>query len=135
MGWANELHNSWENLSAEDLHVYSLDDLWLLWGNLQTAFPMWRKGQCLFNALDKVRPDLASKLTVELDPFYSDDNINALCDWLHENWIERQPVYLSAYERDVLTHALTVAYNDGRISANDEWDINEKLYALDYERR
>lgn len=84
---------SWKESVREDYlyggkpEVDDYEDFWLYCGNLQTAFPEWRKGQTLFNALENVRPDLSVKVrTTDLDPFYRDDRIPAFTDWLYANW-------------------------------------------------
>ena len=43
-----------------------------------------RSGQCYFNVLQDLRPDLAKQIrgNAQLDPFYYDDNTDAFIDWL-----------------------------------------------------
>ena len=46
-----------------------------------------RLGQFIMNELYKVRPDLHEAVTgTNSDPFYQDSRIQALWDWLIENW-------------------------------------------------
>ena len=43
----------------------------------------YRDGQCLFNALYLVKPNLADEIRGSpMDPFYQDNRINLLLDWL-----------------------------------------------------
>lgn len=54
---------------------------------LQDENPTWRRGQCAFNALNRLRPELADKVrTTNADPFYRDDRVDAFWDWLVQ-WI------------------------------------------------
>jgi len=47
------------------------------------TFPMWRKGQSLFNALCVLYPDIADEIRgTSLDPFHRDDKIQECIDWL-----------------------------------------------------
>lgn len=44
----------------------------------------WRQGQAAFNALYKIRPDLADSIRghFQLDPFHRDERLPAFFDWL-----------------------------------------------------
>lgn len=50
--------------------------------------PEWRMGQTYFNVLDAIRPDLAEGLrsTINLDPFYRDENIGEFLAYVCEHW-------------------------------------------------
>lgn len=136
MNWAKDLHDNWIDMDGNSLEVHSLDDFWVLCGNLQTAFPSWRRGQVMFNALDKVRPDLVTKIVAtDLDPFNDDRRVRDFTDWLHENWIERQPVLLTEKERDALCSAINIAQNEGYslLSQNETYDLVERLWDAEYE--
>jgi hypothetical protein len=81
-----------------DHQVESYDDFWVYCGNLQSAFREWRKGQTLFNALQRVRPDLAAKVrTSSLDTFYRDDRIPAFTNWLYEHWNDPQDAFTNCF--------------------------------------
>ena len=47
----------------------------------------WRNGQCAFNLLVRVRPDLSEMIRGSLmDPFYRDDRLIDFYDYLSRNW-------------------------------------------------
>ncbi len=47
--------------------------------------PHLRRGQCYYNALYTLRPDLANEICgTKLDPFYVDERIPAFLEWLME---------------------------------------------------
>lgn len=51
------------------------------------AVPEWRAGQCAFNSLWKVRPDLAELVScTSRDPFYNDGRLVEFYAWLERNW-------------------------------------------------
>lgn len=53
----------------------------------RTLYPEWREGQTYFNVLHRQRPELAEKLrTTSLDPFYRDERVEAVQEWLQDNW-------------------------------------------------
>lgn len=67
--------------------VPTVEDFMVYVGKLRTDWPEWRAGQCWYNGLDHVRPDLAERVIgSELDPFHNDKNIYALRAWLRLNW-------------------------------------------------
>lgn len=51
-----------------------------------------RQGQCYFNMLHEVRPDLANQIrgNVELDPFYVDARIGNFLAWVCNNWDNKE---------------------------------------------
>ena len=52
-----------------------------------TDQPTLRRGQAFFNALRRLRPDLAEQLrTSGSDPFYNDAQIPMATAWLRERW-------------------------------------------------
>ena len=54
---------------------------------LRAGNPDWRQGQTYFNALHRVRPDLAEKVRgSELDPFHSDDRIPGFLTFVSNRW-------------------------------------------------
>jgi len=49
------------------------------------AYPRWRKGQALFNAIYYVDPEIANKIRgSDIDPFHIDDNIEPCMKFLEE---------------------------------------------------
>jgi hypothetical protein len=68
--------------------VESVDEFFGYARLLNEAFPEWRSGQSMFNALRRVRPDLSEQIrgNTELDPFYVDARIPAFRGWLWAAW-------------------------------------------------
>lgn len=53
----------------------------------RNANPDWRLGQTMYNVLAEMRPDLANQVNgADLDPFHRDSVIEALREWLADNW-------------------------------------------------
>lgn len=55
------------------------------------SYPTWRPGQCLFNHLYYVRPDLADQIrATDKDPFFSDTKHDSryvkAAEFIRENW-------------------------------------------------
>lgn len=61
---------------------------------LHDVHPGWRRGQALYNALCRARPDLADRITYKpaLDPFYRDDVLPACLQFVREEWWRNDPV-------------------------------------------
>jgi hypothetical protein len=56
-----------------------------LWQRYDLTYPEWRTGQSLFNAIESLRPDLASQIRgTTSDPFYSNKSISTCLVWLAE---------------------------------------------------
>lgn len=58
---------------------------------LHSVRPDWRRGQALYSALCRARPDLADRITYKsgLDPFYRDDALPACMKFVREEWWSR----------------------------------------------
>jgi len=55
----------------------------------RAAYPSWREGQAVFNALHSLHPELADEIrTTELDPFYQDARLPELYAWIAEELAE-----------------------------------------------
>ena len=55
--------------------------------DLQVENNHWRKGQTLFNALYRVRPELADRYRgSDIDPFYRDDRIGEFLRAVERDW-------------------------------------------------
>lgn len=49
--------------------------------------PAWRSGQTHFNALRRMRPDLANEvLGTAIDPFHLDERLPDFVAYVQENW-------------------------------------------------
>lgn len=47
--------------------------------NIQDLYPAWSYGQCMYNALDRLAPDIANRVWhTEADPTLDDTRINAM---------------------------------------------------------
>jgi hypothetical protein len=55
-----------------------------------TNHPDWRMGQCVFNALHRIRPDIADKYVraTACDPFYQDHKITDMWSELQARLVE-----------------------------------------------
>jgi len=53
-------------------------------------YPKWREGQCWFNSLCELKPELANEIRGDdsLDPFYQDENIPNFIYWVEQKEIE-----------------------------------------------
>lgn len=69
---------------------YSLADYWAGLLKYCEKHPHWRYGQCAFNYLSQVNPNLGEKVrSSPVDPFYVDHNhptLTKFSDFLKENW-------------------------------------------------
>lgn len=55
--------------------------------------PHWHAGQATFNALEELRPDLASALKAsDIDPYYSPSRLEAFYTWLSDQAGDQPPV-------------------------------------------
>ena len=60
---------------------------WWLVGYTAHEHREWRQGQCTFNVLAEVRPDLSEQLrATPLDAFRDDRLLNAMCAWIEAHW-------------------------------------------------
>jgi hypothetical protein len=133
MSWVESVREEYCSEGAFDMPM--LDDFWIYCGNVDTAFPEWRKGQALFNALHRVRPDLAAKIhNTDLDPYYDDSRRGALCDWISTNWVERLPVNITSRQRIQLVDALWTADRNERFDGTsfELYDLVDALWALTF---
>ena len=49
----------------------------------QTAYPMWRRGQTLFNAVNSLYPEIADRLRgTDIDPFHRNDRYGECWDYI-----------------------------------------------------
>lgn len=134
MPWSADVREQFNSMERPK-GIDQIDDFWIYCGNLQTAFPEWRKGQVYFNALCRVRPDLSRQVYEGegLDTYYEDERISAFVDWLYAHWTERQPVMLSIQERDTILSALAAAESAGDITFLKACDVSDKLYDMEFE--
>ncbi len=57
-------------------YMWTMQDFYRLVQVLQYENPDWRKGQAMFNALDRLDPELANMIrSTPEDPFYRDERI------------------------------------------------------------
>jgi hypothetical protein len=133
-GWPDRLRETYtRGASGEDIET--LEDFWVYAGNLQSAFPEWRKGQSIYNALTRVRIDLSRQIDgTELDPFHNDGVVSALSVWLEAHWTDIQSVKLTEKERDALASAINIAYDNGysSLSMIETYDLADKLWDMDF---
>lgn len=74
-----------------DWHTAPIGKFWWLVGHQAAEHPFWRAGQCTFNTLAAVRPDLSERIRGdEIDAFNLDSRLDAMCKWIEEHWEDNE---------------------------------------------
>jgi hypothetical protein len=65
-------------------------EFWLKVSKYHESHPSQRYGQAVFNTLARYKPDHAAEIRgTDLDPFYQDDAVPALSEWLARHWLDK----------------------------------------------